>query len=423
MAELNNSLQGNGDSQVDMDAMSDFFDDFKISHKTCDSVLLKLEDDPENNTLLNSLFRSIHTIKGNLIYVGLEDLTPLIQSLEDLLDAIRKKSVTYDSLLCDVILLTLDRTESMIQLRLSSDSDHLPIVLSDADIDNLCANISCIADVAPKARIKYIRTCLLILDPDTQLNPSLNDSMTSTSLTDDIAIVEETQTKAEEDCTKALRELKVNTEYLVSDHPIKHKNINDVFLEHDIEIDDDLIFFIGLVSPLESRSFFWKGRTLRLLILSLAMNEKSGLRVDKTQLAVAVLIHDLGMSFLSRSLLTNTGALSENERLALQRHPGTSSLLLNESEKWSDAAQMVLQHHEQLDGSGYPNHLIDEQICQGAKILAIADTFDARSHERAHHTLLKRPLIRTMIEINNFSGTQFDPYWVDIFNHVVCGED
>ncbi|WP_394392914.1 HD-GYP domain-containing protein [Shewanella woodyi] len=84
-----------------------------------------------------------------------------------------------------------------------------------------------------------------------------------------------------------------------------------------------------------------------------------------------------------------------------------------------EAAQIVLQHHEQVDGAGYPNHLTGDKICDGAKIIAIADTFDARSHERAHHTLLKRPLVRTMNEINNFSGTQFDPYWVEIFNQVV----
>lgn len=419
MVDLNNSLQGNGDSQIDMEAMGDFFDDFKIAHQTCDSVLLKLEDDPENDTLLNSLFRSIHTIKGNLIYVGLKDLTPLVQSLEDLLDAIRKKSVAYDSLLCDVILLTLDKTENMVQSRLNPSSEDIPIILSETDIDNLCVNISCIADVAPNNRVEYIRTCLFILDPDTHLD----NSMPSNSSADKAAIAEGSQAKTHQQAASTLsRELQVNTDYLVSDKSINHKEFYDVFVEYNIEIDEDIVFFSGLSSPLESRSFYWKGRTLRLLILALAMNEKSGQRVDATQLTVAVLMHDLGMSFLPRSLLINTGALNESERLALQRHPNFGWLLLNESEKWSDAALIVLQHHEQLDGSGYPNHLIDEQICQGAKILAIADTFDARSHERAHHTLLKRPLVRTMIEINNFSGTQFDPYWVDIFNQVVRGE-
>ncbi|MBW8186328.1 HD domain-containing phosphohydrolase [Shewanella nanhaiensis] len=394
------SLQDGDEVQVDMDAIEEFFDDFKSAHSTCDSVLIQLEDDPNNDTLLNSLFRSIHTIKGNLVYVGLKDLTPMIQSLEDLLDAIRHKQIPYDSLLCDVILLSLDRTESMVQARIEGAS----LVLSDDDIDSLCINISCMADVGPEDRIEYIKACLFILDPDTHLEvqSQLDSSMAG---------------EAEEKCDT--RELRVNTDYLISNESVKDKEFDDVLEKHGVDLDEDIRFFKNLSTPLESRSFYWKGRTLRLLVLSLAMNERSGNRVDASQLAVAVMMHDLGMSFLSRSLLINTGALSENERYALQRHPGTSSLLLSEFEKWGDAALMVLQHHEQIDGSGYPNHLTGDKICDGAKIIAIADTFDARSHERAHHTLLKRPLVRTMNEINNFSGTQFDPFWVEIFNQVV----
>lgn len=418
MADLNSSFLGSSDNQIDSEAMGEFFDDFKSAHQTCDSVLIQLEHDPENDTLLNSLFRAIHTIKGNLIYVGLKELTPLVQSLEDLLDAIRKKSIAYDSLLCDVILLALDRTESMVQAKLGG----MPLALSDDDIDILCVNISCMVEVEPKDRIEYVRTCLYILDPDTHLNKPL-DTLASSAASTDEAVIEEVSNSDKEASTTANRELQVNTNYLVSDKSISHKVVNDVLLEYGIEIDEDISFFSGLIAPLENRSFYWKGRTLRLLILALAMNEKSDQLVDATQLSVAVLIHDIGMSFLPRSLLINTGALNESEIIALQRHPGAGSLLLNESEKWSDAAQIVLQHHEQVDGSGYPNHLTGDKICDGAKILAIADTFDARSHERAHHTLLKRPLVRTMIEVNNFSGTQFDPFWVDIFNQVVRGNE
>lgn len=409
MADLNSTLQESGNNQVDIEVMGDFFDDFKTAHQTCDSVLIELEDDPENDTLLNSLFRSIHTIKGNLVYVGLKDLTPLIQSLEDLLDAIRKKTIAYDSLLCDVILLTLDRTESMVQSRVAPDSEGLAFKLSDSDIDNLCVNISCIADVAPENRIEYIRACLLVLDPDSHLEA--NDQLRSSA--------DKVLSDRGEKAIFETRELKVNTDYLISNEPVKHKEFDDVLKKHGVEVDEDIYFFKNLSTPLENRSFYWKGRTLRLLILSLAMNKCSGDRVNPSQLAVAVMMHDLGMSFLSRSSLTNTGAFSETEIVALHRHPGTCSLLLSEFENWGEAAQIVLQHHEQVDGSGYPNHLTGDKICDGAKIIAIADTFDARSHERAHHTLLKRPLVRTMNEINNFSGTQFDPYWVEIFNQVV----
>jgi len=407
MEEARNSQPENSENMIDMDAMGDFYDDFKTAHETCDSVLIDLELDPSNATLLNSLFRSIHTIKGNLIYVGLKDITPLIQSVEDLLDAIRKNRIEYDSLLCDVVLLTLDKTESMVQSRI----DDLPSVLSDDEIDRLCINISCIADVAPEARIEYIKKCLFILDPDTHLNNTyLNLSL------EDKPLVSSTTEESDE----GSREPLVNTDYLVDNQVVADKNIRDVLKSHDIELDEDIHFFESLSSPLENRSFYWKGRTVRLLMLALAMNDRSGGLVNPTQLAVAVLLHDIGMSFLPKTLLTKKGVFTEEERQALYRHPNSGYQLLRESERWAQAAQIVLQHHEQVDGSGYPNRLKGDEICHGAKILAIADTFDARSHERAHRTLLKRPLVRTMNEINNFSGTQFDPFWVVIFNQVVC---
>ncbi|WP_394392912.1 Hpt domain-containing protein [Shewanella woodyi] len=324
MADLNSTLQESGNNQVDIEVMGDFFDDFKAAHQTCDSVLIELEDDPENDTLLNSLFRSIHTIKGNLVYVGLKDLTPLIQSLEDLLDAIRKKTITYDSLLCDVILLTLDRTESMVLSRVNPESEPLVFKLSDSDIDNLCVNISCIADVAPESRIEYIRACLFVLDPDSHLEA--NDQFSSS--TDKVI-----PNSGDKELLNS-RELKVNTDYLISNESVKHKEFDDVLKKYGVEVDEDIYFFKNLSTPLENRSFYWKGRTLRLLILSLAMNKCSGDRVNSSQLAVAVMMHDLGMSFLSRSSLTNTGAFSETEIVALHRHPGTSSLLLSEFENW-----------------------------------------------------------------------------------------
>ena len=86
--------------------------------------------------------------------------------------------------------------------------------------------------------------------------------------------------------------------------------------------------------------------------------------------------------------------------------------------QWRQAAEMVLQHHERMDGTGYPYGLKESEICEGAKILAIVDAIDARTHERAHMTLLKRPLLRAAMEIGKHSEKQFSSYWADIFKSV-----
>ena len=132
------------DDEFSREQMEDFFLDFRDAHQTCENTLIDLEQDPTNAELLNALFRSVHTIKGNLVYVGLKDLTPLIQSVEDVLDAVRKHSLAYDASLSDVIMLAMDKTKQMVEARLGEQS--LP--LEDAGLDHLCQQISRIAEVS-----------------------------------------------------------------------------------------------------------------------------------------------------------------------------------------------------------------------------------------------------------------------------------
>ena len=156
-----------------------------------------------------------------------------------------------------------------------------------------------------------------------------------------------------------------------------------------------------------------------MLRLALAMNEKAGKPIEAEQLAAAVYLHDIGMAFLPLEILHKTSSLNPEEREDLQAHPNVAFQLLSSGRRWDQAAMSVLQHHEKIDGSGYPNKLPGEQICDGAKILAIVDAFEARTHERAYHTQLKRPLVRAVLEINRCSESHFDPEWVEVFNEVV----
>jgi HD-GYP domain-containing protein (c-di-GMP phosphodiesterase class II) len=92
--------------------------------------------------------------------------------------------------------------------------------------------------------------------------------------------------------------------------------------------------------------------------------------------------------------------------------------ILHKMGGWEEAAEIVLQHHEHCNGGGYPKGLEENEICAGAKILAIADTFDACRYARAYRTELKRPLIRAILEINRQADVQFSRQWVDTFNLV-----
>lgn len=371
-------MASNTEHHQDPELMEDFFNDFREAHQASENILIDLEHDPHNAELLNALFRSVHTIKGNLIYVGLKDLTPLIQSVEDLLDAIRNNQLSYDSLLSDLILISMDRTKQMIDSRIHHNTD----LFDDATMNALCQTISKVAETTPESRADAISTALLLLDPSINLSPAEPEPVTRS--TSDIPFDE--------------------------DELLKHFHI---------QLNDDLAFFRSLATPLESRSLYWQGRTLRLLRLALTMNAKAGEPIEADQLAAAVYIHDIGMAFLPLPLLHKKTALNNDELEDLHYHPISAHQLLSAGKRWDQAAMAVLQHHERPDGKGYPNKLKGDQICDGAKILAIADTFDARTHERAYATQLKRPLIRAVLEINRCSESQFDPKWVEVFNEAV----
>ncbi|MBD1558298.1 HD domain-containing protein [Vibrio sp. S9_S30] len=372
------------EEEIQYESLEDFFQDFREAHEKCEVILVDLEQRPDDVDLLNGLFRVVHTIKGNLVYIGLVSITPLLQSLEDLLDYIRRGHLKYDSILCDVILLSLDKTKQMVEARL----DEKESPLAEEVLNKICEDISLVADVSSERQVALINDVLLLLDPSTKLTEQHTDAP-------------------------------IQKEMEKGSHRESYQNeLLTMLSNYGIEVDDDIRFYSSLVQPLEERSKYWHGRTLRQLFLSLEMNKLAGTSVDASQLAVAVMLHDIGMSFMPLNMLNKKGTITTEEREILHHHPYSGYLLLNESIRWHDAAVMIFQHHEQMDGTGYPNHLNQDQISDGAKILSIVDTFDARTHERSHHTLLKRPLVRCIVEINNYKGTQFDKKWVNVFNQV-----
>jgi HD-GYP domain-containing protein (c-di-GMP phosphodiesterase class II) len=194
----------------------------------------------------------------------------------------------------------------------------------------------------------------------------------------------------------------------------------DDYLDHlGLSNNTDLRFFRDLIEPIEERYTHWQGRNDRILKMALILNELGGNPVDPRQLAAAVYAHDFGMAFMPLELLHKAKTLTDSEILLLRSHVQSSACLLQHMEHWQPARQIVLQHHEAANGSGYPCGLREKEINEGAKILAIADTFDALTHSRAYSSRQKRPIIRAVKEVNDSSGVQLSGHWVDIFNQAV----
>lgn len=356
------------------DLNSELLEDFRIETAEllprCEALLIELEHHPQDGSRLRELFRRIHTLKGSLGIVELNTLIPLPQALEDVLDALREERMSFDSLLGDILLLTLDHLRELIGEAL----DGRPARLDQRERKSLCQALQALAAAPATRQTEIRRTLLQHLDPSTRLQP--------VELPD-------------------------------------HNQLQKLLTLHAISTDADLHFFSELMIASEQRSPFWHGRGLRLLALSLAMNEAADSPIEPAQLAAAVFLHDLGMAFLPLDLLHKEEQLNREERRLMQSHPRQAAELLRRMPAWNGASEIILQHQEHADGSGYPKGLHEHEIHPGAMILNIADTFDARTHERAHQTLSKRPRLRAILEINNLAGRQFSTYWVDVFNRTL----
>ncbi len=140
------------------------------------------------------------------------------------------------------------------------------------------------------------------------------------------------------------------------------------------------------------------------------------------QMRIAGLIHDIGKIGVNESILNKPGSLTKNERIDIEKHPEIGWRLLSSTNEFSELAQFVLHHHERWDGRGYPNGLKGEEIQIEARIIAIADAYDAMTSERSYRKALSRQ--ESIVELMKCSGTQFDPGIVHVFvNQVLKVED
>jgi len=125
-------------------------------------------------------------------------------------------------------------------------------------------------------------------------------------------------------------------------------------------------------------------------------------------------LHDLGKIGIEDSILTKTTSLNEWEWEQIKQHPATGAQILEPLTFLHDVTELVRQHHEHYDGSGYPEGRRGEDIVLGARIIHLADAYESMRSARSYR---KTPLTKeeTLQEIRVNSGTQFDPYVVEAF--------
>lgn len=142
---------------------------------------------------------------------------------------------------------------------------------------------------------------------------------------------------------------------------------------------------------------------------------------DISQVKAAGLIHDIGKMGIDEKILNKPGGLDPDEWKKIQRHPEIGYRILSSSNEFSELAKYVLEHQERWDGKGYPKQLSGEEISIQARIIGVADAFDAMTCDRAYRKGLS--VAEAVSEIKKCAGTQFDPEVASVFIKRVLNVD
>lgn len=134
---------------------------------------------------------------------------------------------------------------------------------------------------------------------------------------------------------------------------------------------------------------------------------------DTQEMKTVGLLHDIGKIAIDEYLLNKAGKLTDEEMKEVQKHAEIGYRILSSVNDMSEMAEYVLSHHERWDGKGYPKGISKEEIPVQARIIAIADAYDAMTSERSYRKAM--PKEKAIYEIKKNSGTQFDPSLTEIF--------
>ncbi|MCA9275275.1 MAG: HD domain-containing protein [Phycisphaerales bacterium] len=176
--------------------------------------------------------------------------------------------------------------------------------------------------------------------------------------------------------------------------------------------------FLGTVKALsaaiDAKDQYTQGHSERVAMLSAMLASRVGFSDEEAErIRISGLVHDVGKIGVPESVLCKPSRLTDEEFEMIKRHPTIGYEIIKDIPDLQDVLPGVLHHHERWDGRGYPGGLSGEDIPRMARIMALADTFDAMSSNRAYRTGMDRE--KVFAEFRKCAGSQFDPELVEPF--------
>jgi diguanylate cyclase (GGDEF)-like protein/putative nucleotidyltransferase with HDIG domain len=174
----------------------------------------------------------------------------------------------------------------------------------------------------------------------------------------------------------------------------------------------------ALVSAVEAKDPYTYGHSKRVNSYAVALAEAIGLSPEEvSRVSTAALLHDIGKIGVSDKVLNKKGKLTKEDWEAIKSHPRLGATIVGNVPNLVPCVSSILHHHERWDGAGYPDGLKGEQIPIEARILAIADSFEAMSAARPYRLALCGE--KVLKELRRGAGTQFDPKLAEIFIGII----
>jgi chemotaxis protein histidine kinase CheA len=358
--------------ELEDDILHDLMDEINELYEASEQTLIELELTPKDNELQRALFRSVHTIKGDLGLVSFTPMIAILQHLEDLLDLLRKGEIDYTSNMSDLVLLLMDKVKVFVESCMENGYAEF-----DENLNN--AVIAVIKQITPDNQKRHE---FLFANAVNLIDPSRNLDAEDESFED--APIRLAKTGIPQNLTA--------------------------------EQQVDLLFFRELMKPIEKRSGYEEGRGDRIAKLAFYINALNESPIDEAQLAVACYVHDFGMSFMPVDIVSKKEALNSLEQNLMRSHVYKSARLLENLSLWDGARKIVMEHHECMDGSGYPLGLKREQICEGAKLLGILDRYDGLINPRNSQKMSKKDAV---IALNKEYKGKVSGSWLRLFNQAM----
>ncbi|MGN6333524.1 MAG: HD-GYP domain-containing protein [Motilibacteraceae bacterium] len=172
---------------------------------------------------------------------------------------------------------------------------------------------------------------------------------------------------------------------------------------------------------METKDLYTRQHGERVSKAAVMIARRGGMRQDRVEmLRYAGFLHDVGKLGVPTRVLQKNGRLSDAEFDAVALHPLHGFEITSGIEFLGEAHEGIRHHHERLDGRGYPSGLKGEEIPEFARILAVADAFDAMTSTRSYRGA--RPVPEALLELERCKGTQFQPEYVDLLSAAVAEE-